>query len=243
MKKALSVLLAAVCFLTVFAFSVNAQGETVRCSVLTETANFIFDGASGEITVTPAKLYRDKKGEAVYIAAVMGMCNDLHKPNNPIAAFATAFNIHCDYFDLVKETILDNVPSGSKLLIFGHSLGGMVAQQLLCDEDLTEAYEILGAVTIGSPYIMTKKSRREGTLTRFADVSDNVPKLSPALLFSRKNHKNAVFEDGGYDGNMDAAHNRSYRDAAVWDQYDALGNKKGGAYFTYNTADVIGIHS
>lgn len=244
MKKITAVLMTVLCLISLFAFSAGAaQKDTVTCSVLNDTSDFIFDGGSGEITVTPASLYVDGQKKDVYITAVMGMCFDMKKANNIPACVLSAFNLKSKYYKIVKAAVTDNVPEGSTLLVLGHSLGGMIAQQLICDKDITAAYDIYGAVTIGSPYIMTKASRREGTLTRFADVSDNVPKLSPALLFNRKNHKNAAFEDGGYDGDNDKAHNRSYRDAEVWKKYDALGRLNGTSYFTYSPDDVIGIHT
>lgn len=244
MKKAFAVFSAVICFVSIFTFSAGAKKKSRKtCSVLNETAEFIFNGGRGEVTVTPAKLCEGKEKKDVYIIAVMGMCMDMKKANNIPACVLSAFNIKSKYYKIVKAAITDNVPEGSALLMLGHSLGGMILQQMICDKDITAGYDIIGTVTIGSPYIMTRSSRREGTLTRMADISDNVPKLSPALLFSRKNYKNAVFEDGGYDGDNDKAHNRSYCDADVWQKYDALGRPDSEAYFTYDPDDVIGINT
>lgn len=243
MKKTFAVLSAILCLFSLFVFPAGAAKKTEKCVCLNDTANFIFDGGSGEITLVPAELHTDGDVEDVYIVAVMGMCFDMKKANNIPACVLSAFNIRSKYYKLVKAAITDNVPADSKLLLLGHSLGGMIQQQMSCDKEITADYDIFATITIGSPYIMTKASRREGTLTRFADTSDNVPKLSPALLFNRKNHKNAFFEDGGYDGDNDKAHNRSYREADVWKKYDALGKSGGKAYFTYHPEEVIGIHT
>ena len=217
--------------------------KKVRCSVLTETSDFLFDGGSGEITVTPVYLTQSGKTRRVYAVCVMGMGYDLSKPNNPIACVPAAFNIRTAYYRLVRKTMLRYIPRGAEVMLFGHSLGGMICQELACDKTLKDRYKITQTLTIGSPYIMVVKSNREGTLVRFADTSDNVPKLSPALLFSRKNYKDAHFEDGGYNGNPDTSHNLSYREAEVWNKYDALGIEGGNAYFTYRPIDVIGTVS
>ena len=244
MKKLLALLLTVVCLFSVFTISAGAaKTETETCSVMNDTANFIFDGGSGEVTVTPATLHVDDQDKDIYVAAAMGMCMKLKKANNLPASILAACNIKTRYYRIVKAAITDNVPEGSTLLLLGHSLGGIIMQQIMCDPDITSAYDIYGAITIGSPYVMTKKSRREGTLTRFADTSDTVPKLGPGAIFSRKNHKNAIREDGGYKGDSDGAHNRSYRDADVWGKYDALGILDGESYFTYSPEDVIGIHT
>lgn len=247
MKKLIPLLLVLICLFSCVTVSADAPvkkpNETVTCSVMTETANFIFDGVSGEIAVTPAELTVDGETRDIYIAAAMGTCYDMKKLNNPLACVQSAFNFKSKYYKLVRSVIEDCVPEGSAVVLLGHSLGGMIMQQMRTDPSLTEKYEILRTITVGSPFIMTKKKLREGDLRRFADVSDTVPKLSPALIFSRKNHKDAAFEDGGYDGDMDAAHNRSYREAEVWEKYDAFGDENGNAYFTYNTDDVLGFHT
>lgn len=220
--------------------SAGSSTKRIKCSTLNQASDFIFDGGSGEITVTPVKLTENGKTRNVYIVCVMGMGYDLKKPNNPIACVPAAFNIRTQYYRLVRKTILNNVPEGSELMLYGHSLGGMVCQELACDKALKEPYKITRILTIGSPYIMVVKKNREGTLVRFADTSDNVPKLSPAFLIDRRDFKDAYFEDGGYNGDPDLSHNRSYRDAKVWKKYDALGVKNGDSYFTYRPKDVVG---
>lgn len=217
--------------------------KKVTCSTLNEASDFIFDGGSGEITVTPVSLTENGKTRRVYIVCVMGMGYDFSKPNNPIACVPAAFNIRTAYYRLVRKTMFRYIPEGSEVMLYGHSLGGMVCQELACDTEVKDAFKVTRILTIGSPYIMVTKKNREGTLVRFADTSDNVPKLSPAFLIDRKDFKNAYFEDGGYNGDPDLSHNRSYRDAEVWQKYDALGVDGGNSYFTYRPRDVIGQSS
>ena len=226
-----------------FASAAGSSSKRIKCTNLNEASDFIFDGGSGEITVSPIKITEKGKTRNAYIVCVMGMGYKLSKPNNPIACVPAAFNIRNQYYRLVRKTILKYVPKGSELLLYGHSLGGMVCQELACDKELKEPYKITKILTIGSPYIMVLKKNREGKLVRFADKSDTVPKLSPAFLIDRKDYKDAYFEDGAYNGNPDTSHNRSYRDADVWKKYDALGVKGGKAYFTYLPKDVIGVAS
>lgn len=245
MKKVTAALLAVLCFLLMFSAGASADGpgktvsETLKCSTLRETSDFIFDGYPNEIAVLPVQLTENGETRTVYLASAMGMGFSLKKANNPVAAFFTAFNVKTKYFKIIKKIIIENVPENSELILIGHSMGGMVMQQIRSDKELTAKYEIIKTVTIGSPYIMTSAKKQEGTLSRFGDSYDLVPKLSPAIFFSRKNHKNVTIEDGGFTGDRDAAHNRSYRYADVWDAYDALGVRDGDAYFEYDTGSIV----
>lgn len=214
--------------------------KKIKCTNLNEASDFIFDGGPGEITVTPVSVTENGKTRKVYIVCVMGMGFDFSKPNNPIACVPAAFNIRNAYYRLVRKTMLKRIPKGAEVMLYGHSLGGMICQELACDRKIKDPYNITKILTIGSPYIMVVKDNREGELVRFADTSDTVPKLSPALLIDRKDYKDAHFADGGYNGDPDLSHNRSYRDAGVWKVFDALGTEGGDAYFTYRPRDVFG---
>lgn len=248
MKKILAFILSILLAFSVCAPCASAAGlssifdkyKKVTCSTLNEASDFIFDGGSGEITITPVSLTENGKARKVYIVCVMGMGYNFTKPNNPIACVPAAFNIRNQYYRLVRKTMLRYIPKGAEVMLYGHSLGGMICQQLACDSKLKDPYKITRILTIGSPYIMVVEKNREGTLVRFADTSDTVPKLSPAVLFNRKNYKAAHFMDGGYNGDPDKSHNLSYREAEVWNIFDALGVEGGNAYFTYRPKDVIG---
>ncbi len=65
---------------------------------------------------------------------------------------------------------------GSNLVVTGHSLGGMVAQQVAADSTIKKNYNVLNTVTFGSPLI--NGFQREGTVKRLGDTSDPVPYLS-----------------------------------------------------------------
>lgn len=244
MKRIIALLLSIVLIVSsALTYASAASSKKVKCATLNQASDFIFDGGSGEITVAPVKITENGKTRNAYIVCVMGMGYNFSKPNNPLACIPAAFNMETKYYKLVRSTILKYVPKNSELLLYGHSLGGMTLQKIACDSQVKEVYNITKILTIGSPYIMVPKDDREGKLVRFADTSDMVPKLSPAIIFSNKDYKDAYFEDGGYNGNPDTAHNRSYRDADVWKKYDALGVKGGKAYFTYLPDDVIGVAS
>ena len=243
MKKILSVLLAVVIAVSAMSFAAFADEDdsVVVCSRSAETVNFIFEGGGewGDIHIVPAVLTVDGADTDIYLVALRGTGISMQKTNNIISSFQSAFNKPSAYLNLVRQTVLELIPEGAKIVFTGHSLGGMVEQQLICEPDFTAKYEILNTLTAGSPYIMTDASLREGTLIRLADKSDIIPHLSPATFLDINNQNNAEKKDGGYGLDLNKAHNESYINAEEWAEYDALGVKGGNAVITFSNADVI----
>ncbi|MBR6321538.1 MAG: hypothetical protein IKR59_01600 [Lachnospiraceae bacterium] len=136
------------------------------------------------------------------------------------------------YIRNVRSAILEAVPKGVNLIIAGHSLGGMVAQQAAADSTIKRNYNVLNTVTYGSPLI--DGLSREGTVKRLGDTRDVVPYLSVSTFF------NIIWqaaglnrEDGGYSAaEIITAHCESYQRAAVWGAYDVTGTKNGNATLT-----------
>ena len=229
----------------------NGAAEVSADGVLTFTS--VADVASvilnkellpwGEVYITPATLTTDNGEEDVYFVCFRGTGHTMDKANNLIACFLSAFNRDSDYLRLAKQYLNEYVPEGAKLVLSGHSLGGMIAQQLICTDEITGRYEILNTLTYGSPYVVTSADRREGPLVRCVDKYDVIPKFSPAVFLSPANYRNAITIDGGYFGNPDGAHNLSYPRADLWGGYDVFGVKGGDASLTFRTADMLILHA
>ena len=69
------------------------------------------------------------------------------------------------------------VPAGAQLVMVGHSLGGMVAQNLAASRDFTARWKPIAVVTMGSPRTVMLPA---GLVKRFAVAGDIVPTLSLA---------------------------------------------------------------
>ncbi|MCR4611855.1 MAG: hypothetical protein K5644_08155 [Lachnospiraceae bacterium] len=144
------------------------------------------------------------------------------------------------YVRNIKKVIFENIPEGSKLIVSGHSLGGMVSQQIAADADIKDAYEVVNVVTFGSPLL--NGVAREGQVQRLGDTSDVVPILSVNTF---KHILWQVFglnrEDGGYFGRFITAHCQSYQRDDVWGGYDVTGVKGGNATLTvdYSTTQFF----
>ena len=208
-----------------------------------DLARFVYTGyfrnaTEGPITMAQAELStRPGRTEAVTLIGLSGM--DLARAREEdqgvgikeslIVGFGSDRNA---YFREAKEAILATVPEGSTIVFAGHSLGGMVAQQLAADDDLQDRYDIRNTVTFGSPLI--RPGQREGTVTRLGDAGDPVPLLSlegTLLPFWNVLGLNRELTQYSTRGIL-AAHNDSYVDGAEWAGWDALGREGGRATLT-----------
>ncbi len=244
-KKILAILLSCLLLCSCFSFLAFAEDAETVLTNAAETNDFVI--VSNDYTVplriVPATLTQGGESQEIRLVMILGVKNSVNgKPNkqanNLLNCFLAAFNLPNSYYSLVKETIFNEIPAGSKLVFACHSLGGMVAQQLRTDADLKDAYEIVHTVTCGSPYIMVK-NEAEGTFSRLINKNDAIPYMSPATVIAPKKQFGDCYRiDGGYRTDFDAAHTKSYPDPAYWGDYDALGNPGGDATLRFDAAAV-----
>lgn len=202
----------------------------------------------GPISITKATLnYNNwlKQKKDVYVVCLSGTDGDAtNQTTGWFTDLLVGFEFNNLYIKNVKKVIQENIPAGSNIVVYGHSLGGMVAQQVASDDTLKKNYNILNTVTFGSPLI--NGFTREGTVNRLGDTSDPVPYLSVSTFLN-------VFwqtlglnkEDGGYkltDFEFHA-HNESYNRTDVWGKYDVTGEKNGKATLSLDFATTQFFHS
>ncbi|MBR4727192.1 MAG: hypothetical protein IK080_04815 [Clostridia bacterium] len=246
MKKALAILLALAAVLSVLSLAAYAtrlpqQTGVQTCTDPSDMLNFVLNDAPKcpPIRIVEAKLKENGRTKWVYLLGLVGTDNVDGQTNNLNACFKSAFNKDNDYLQQVKATLADVVPRGSALVIAGHSLGGMVAQQLIADEEIKAAYNIIGTVCGGSPLIEVN-NEQEGSLCRMVDRFDIISILSGATFTNPRGQFNdCLREDGGWFFKPDEAHNISYRTKSEWQAYDIFGVKGGGATLTYDYADIM----
>lgn len=204
-----------------------------------DVAKFILEPSPwGEIQITPATLQTEEGAQDVYLVALRGTGFSMNKSNNVIACFLSAFDMTSNFYRITRDAVFKYVPEGSRILFAGHSLGGMIEQQLTSRKEFTDKYEVLNTLTMGSPYVLTRSSSREGTLVRCVDSYDVIPLLGPgAVLGAGKGKVHRL--DGGYLGDPNSAHNLSYMRKDLWGGYDVLGVKDGSAKLVFQAADVI----
>ncbi len=242
MKKIISVILIAVISLSCLGIMGSAASGRyyVTCKTSADVLNFVLEGGKHAVPmrIVKAGLKKDGIVSWVYLVTLVGVETGTKQNNNIENCIKAGFGKTGEYFAESKETIYKIVPKGSSIVFAGHSLGGMTVQQLSADKDIKADYKIINTLTAGSPYIPVSEER-EGTLHRLADKGDAIPWLSIGLVTNtRKMLCEVSWEDGGYIGDPDGAHNLSYRDNGVWGCYDAFGEKGGNAVITFDHSKV-----
>ena len=212
--------------------SVASATNTVTYTNATEIYTYVRDGynqgSQGPISITKGTLKSGFSSKTVYLVTLSGTELVLNQSTGVLTDLLSGFNLNNDYYANTVNIIKANVPKNANLIIAGHSLGGMIAQQVAADSGIKSRYNVLNTVCFGSPLLSV--GSREGVVRRLGDVSDVVPYLSGRLF---TNPITAIFglnrENGGYYGRPITAHNQSYFRTDLWGKYDITGTKYGGA--------------
>ena len=188
-------------------------------------------GMKGPIIITEGTLKVDGKSCDIYLVTLTGLEVPTLTPQTTdiITTGQAGLELSNDFEKNVRNVLKKAVPKGANVVLAGHSLGGMVAQQVAADKAMQKRYNILNIVAYGSPVMFN--GQIEGTLKRMGDVNDPVPYLS-ANTFTNWEVQNGTLqkEDSGLGIDITfAAHRNSYFSEKTWGKYDVLGFKGGNA--------------
>ena len=222
----------------------NAK-KTVTFTNAAELARLVQIGYSyrqpnGPISITKGTLttksWFTTTTKTVYVICLSGTDLAFNQTTGVATDLLVGFEQDNLYLRNVRNAIVNNVPKNANLVIAGHSLGGMVAQQAAADSTIKSRYNVLNTVTYGSPLISGLS--REGTVKRLGDTRDVVPYLSVSTLTALVWQAAGLNrENGGYGAaQVVTAHCESYQRAAVWGAYDVTGTKNGNAKLTLDFA-------
>ena len=191
----------------------------------------LFSFGGGENAAEPIGVYRvvNQPG-CTYLVLLAGTEFHFHQANNFFTDILSSPGIRNEYFVDIRNAIRANVPPGSNVIIAGHSLGGMEAQNFASSFSMTLPYHCVRVITFGSP----KTANESCPVVRFATHPDPVPLLSFGSITGIISGRlpiiwiyNPEFDGaGGAIGNVlqgIGAH-LSYPKLAGLAQYDALGN-------------------
>lgn len=212
------------------------NGETVTIENAAQMATLTKVGyadyqTAGPISITEGRMtyntYWGSEDKEVYVVALSGTETIVDNQTTTVKEdLLSGFELSNEYATNVKNAIIDRIPAGSNIILAGHSLGGMVAQQVAADKYIKDNYEVLNTVTFGSPLI--KGFTREGMVKRLGDTSDKNTFYSiSSVLNIVWQYAGVNHEDGGYNGDSSAAHCDSYLREDVWGNYDCAGEKRG----------------
>ena len=214
--------------LTCFAGATNNVTFTNAPEVYTYVRDGYNQGTLGPISITKGTLKNGSSSKTIWLVTLSGTEIALNQSTEVVTDLLSGFNLESAYYRNVVNTIVANVPKNANLIIAGHSLGGMIAQQVAANSTIKNRYNVLNTVCFGSPLLSA--GSREGTVRRLGDVSDPVPYLSGSLF---NNTLWAIMglnrENGGYGILGIHAHNLSYARTDVWGAYDVTGTKNGNA--------------
>ncbi len=226
LKKIAVFLLAAILFVTVFTSTASAA-YLKKVSTVNDAMSYARYG--DPMSISKGTLYNgSKRIKNVYVIGLTGT-NGSFDPKIVNGIYSCLFagtSIPNSYLKEAKKQAEKYIPEGATVVLYGHSLGGMVAQQFAADKKMKEKYNIINIVTLGSPYILEFK--RDGELHRMLDSGDAIPFMSTAAIANAW-AGNAVYMNNGYFGNPDKAHNVSYEKADGWRDYDCFGIKDGNS--------------
>lgn len=227
------VLAVSVCMLS------SAKSNMKVCTSAADLGEIVMDGYNlgekGSVQIVEGT-YTSNKGNRcdIYVVAVSGTENEIQYKvaNSGLSLDFAALNIkNSPYYYRIKTIIRDTIPKGSRIFFVGHSLGGMMTQQLATDKDLQADYIIKFDLVFAGPYTQPDE-KREGGLCRLGDWSDVIPLETVNLLTHPKETLTYSREYGGYGVDSWGAHMNSYKNGDVWGTYDVTGKKGGKATIT-----------
>ena len=139
-------------------------GSLIRCSLTAHAASettysnaaqiaqIVFQGYNGgtygPITVTKGTWSKGSSSRTVYLVTMSGTETVSNQTTGYLTDALAGFNLNNKYYSNVVSVIMTNIPVNSNLILAGHSLGGMVAQQVAADSRIKTCYNVMNTVII-----------------------------------------------------------------------------------------------
>lgn len=193
------------------------------------------NGIFGPVSVTKGVLRRpDEPDLDVVLVTVAGweISHPLSATFSPVAAAMSVFGLSSAYYRQIRKIMKKYVPAGSNVLLIGHSLGGVIVEQMCTDKNYRKTYNIVNTLVTGAPLAHYRK-KRDGGLHRLGEAGDFVPFTGPDMyLHPIKGILGMSRESAGFFPNAMKCHNVGYTSLSAWADYDVLGVKNGSATLT-----------
>ena len=231
--KLLSCLLVVALIAVLLMSNVTAfAGNTKTITKASQLAAMVKEGKNkgnpGPISITKGRLVsRTGRSQDVYLVTFSGTELVMNQSTDVIADLLSGFNTNNPYYYNAVKVIREHVKRGSKLVLAGTSLGGMIAQQVAANPTIKKEYQVLNTIGFGAPLL--SQGFREGTIRRLGDWADPIPYLS-INTFTAPIHSILGLnrEHSRYKLPIQA-HINSYVLDDPWGKYDATGTLNGGA--------------
>ncbi|MEM8529744.1 MAG: alpha/beta fold hydrolase [Chloroflexota bacterium] len=223
----------------------NAQLD-ITLSTADDLANLVYDGYTfhdsgftgpddtvGPISIVPVTVRSSEDvaapSERMWLITLSGAQSVEGQATGAQEAIIAGLAGDTAYQDAVVEAISNTVPDGEPIILAGHSLGGIVAQQLAQDSLFKGRYDIRNVVVFGAPAI--RDMPREGVVRRLATEGDPVPLLGVQVGIGAHYEEAAEQCDIASYGFMNTgdSHLCGYLNRTAWGDYDVFGVKNGDA--------------
>jgi len=134
-------------------------------------------GQHGPVSIVPATIHEGDTKTQVHLVGISGTEPVKGQSTGWITNLKAGHELSNPGLRNARAVILASVPPGGKVVLAGHSQGGMVAQQLAADKQLKKAdIHVIDTVAFGSPLIAA--GRRNGEVHRITAFLDPVPSAS-----------------------------------------------------------------
>lgn len=146
MKKCISGLLIMVMALVLLGSTPVIAAQTKTCTQANQIAEICYqgynEGVYGPIVVTKGTFVKGTSPKAVYLVTLSGTELVENQSTGYWTDIKVGFNQDNAYLKNVVAVIKENIPKGSNLVLAGHSLGGMVAQQVAANSEIKSGYNV-----------------------------------------------------------------------------------------------------
>lgn len=170
--------------------------------------------------------------ECSYLVLLAGTEFKFGQSNNLFTDLLSSPGLLNEYFVAIENALYSAIPSGASLILAGHSLGGMEAQNIAANARVRGIYNILEVITFGSP--KTVEDAPGVRYVRFMTAMDPVPALAVFGFVSPPYYILLRTPPGTLDGI--SAH-LAYPRSPDIGGYDALGNRGGRRALYWDTSE------
>jgi hypothetical protein len=182
----------------------------------------VFIGYNGD----PIQIAQVRNLPDTYLVMLSG--TDLFKPAQATSLpedVAAEFGVPDPYYSAIKQAIRKHIPKVAQVILAGHSLGGMEAENVVTDHWLDQHYRFTHVITLGAPKTGTSINPNV-TYTAFDLAGDPVTAIT--LFQWPPNSVYTLANPWEYDASTVFGH-VEYPNSPLLDTFDALGQPNGAA--------------
>lgn len=225
--------------LTCSASSAQPQKTIANASQLAAAVFAQYNGKPIRI----ARLLNSDLPDCTFLVLLAGTEFKFGQSNNLFTDTLSTWGNLNEFFVDITDALYTAVPSRANVIIVGHSLGGMEAQNVAANPQVQSIYKVIEVITFGSP--KTVEDVQGVRYVRFMIAMDPVPALAMKGYFSPPNYillrdppdvQKMTFSPTSFFLLGITAHN-SYPRSPDLPQYDALGNRGGNRQLQLGDSD------